>query len=54
MPRYRVLLEQLSEQEVIIEADSATEAVDLALDGQGEYETEFVWAPTPVLTEELV
>lgn len=45
MPKYMVVLERITEEEIEIEAETEMEAVDRVLDGEGELTLFDEWAP---------
>ncbi len=53
MPKYMVVLERITEEEIEIEADSELEAVDKVLDGFGELTNFDEWAPNVTNAIEL-
>lgn len=53
MPKYMVVLERITEEEIEIEADTELEAVDRVLDGEGELTLFDEWAPNITHTYEV-
>lgn len=53
MPKYMVVLERITEEEIMIEADSDVEAIDKVLDGEGELTLFDEWAPNITHTIEI-
>lgn len=53
MHRYRVLTERVIEEEIIVEAETEVEAVDMVLEGQGQENVYYEWAPVVTLSEEI-
>lgn len=51
--KYKVVLEQLSEETIEVEAEDELSAIELAINGQGEVVDEITFTPAIVASEEL-